>query len=589
MTFEIGLLLGILAVSLVLFSIEYLPADAIALGVMLALVLTGLLPPQEAFAGFGSDSVIMILGLLILTAALMRTGVVDRVGQVILRRAGDDTQKLLLVIMIAAASLSAFMSNTASAAFFLPITLGLARRLRLSPAQFLMPLAFAAILASSVTLVSSSTNIVVSGLMTRYGLAPLGMFELSPLGIPIAILGLAYMYFLGRRLIPDRIEKGTAEDTFGIHPYLTEVMVLPDSPLAGKTLTESGLGRDLDLTVLKVQRANGAINLPRGNLKLQPGDTLLVEALRDDLLKVKDAVGIDIKADVEFSDAGLRSEDLVEVILLPGSPFIGKTLKKLQLRERYDLQVLGISSHGKTMLQKISRVRFRVGDQLLIQGNRHNVALLGRRANFRILSEVDEPRPNFERAPLAAAIFAGALLLATINVFSLPVAVLLGAFLVFATGCITPQEAYNEIEWKALILVGSMLALGSAMESTGAAAYLAGQIVNVFGRADPVLLLSAFFALTMLLTQPMSNQAAAIVVVPVAVQAALQMGLNPRTFAVMIAIGASCSYITPLEPAALMVYGPGGYRFLDFLKVGSILTVLIYLLAIVLVPVFWPL
>lgn len=589
MTFEIGLLLGILAVSLVLFSIEYLPADAIALGVMLALVLTGLLPPQEAFAGFGSDSVIMILGLLILTAALMRTGVVDRVGQVILRRAGDDAQKLLLVIMIAAASLSAFMSNTASAAFFLPVTLGLARRLRLSPAQFLMPLAFAAILASSVTLVSSSTNIVVSGLMTRYGLAPLGMFELSPLGIPIAILGLAYMYFLGRRLIPDRIEKGTAEDTFGIHPYLTEVVVLPDSPLAGKTLTESGLGRDLDLTVLKVQRANGAVNLPRGNLKLQPGDTLLVEALRDDLLKVKDAVGIDIKADVKFSDASLRSEDLVEVILLPGSPFIGKTLKKLQLRERYDLQVLGISSHGKTMLQKISRVRFRVGDQLLIQGNRHNVALLGRRANFRILSEVDEPRPNFERAPLAAAIFAGALLLATIKVFSLPVAVLLGAFLVFATGCITPQEAYNEIEWKALILVGSMLALGSAMESTGAAAYLAGQIVNVFGWADPLLLLSAFFALTMLLTQPMSNQAAAIVVVPVAVQAALQMGLNPRTFAVMIAIGASCSYITPLEPATLMVYGPGGYRFLDFLKVGSILTVLIYLLAIVLVPVFWPL
>ena len=278
--------------------------------------------------------------------------------------------------------------------------------------------------------------------------------------------------------------------------------------------------------------------------------------------------------------------------MLPGSPLIGRTLKSQRFSERYDLQVLGINQRGVNVVQKMSLTPIKLGDVLLLQGRRERIAALDGERAFHILGPMDsmaEARPRRSHAMLAVSIFVGAIVLAAFNVTSLPVAVMLGALLVFVTGCITPEEAYGAVEWKAIMLIGSMLTLGTAMEHTGAAAYLAGQIVALVGGAGPLWLLSGFFVLTVLLTQPMSNQAAAIVVIPIAIQTALLAGLNPRPFAIMIAVAASCSYLTPLEPSCLMVYGPGRYRFADFVKVGSLLTVLIYLIAITLVPWVWPL
>ena len=586
---QIALLIVIVGAALILFSIERFPADVIALGVMLTLILTGLLTTEDAFAGFGSDTVLMILGLLLLTAALERTGVVELAGRTIFRYTGDSPNRMLAVIMIASASLGAFMSNTASTAFFVPLVIGIAHRARISVSKLLLPLAFASILTSSVTLISTSTNLVVSGLMQRYRLAPLGVFELSPVGIPIAVAGICYMYFIGRRLLPDRTPvEGDGE--YAVRAYLTEVMILPESSLAGKTLDESGLGRDLDVKVLRVVREKKLYFAPRADLVLQQADVLLVEGERDEILKVKDVRGIDIKADVKLSDPELAEEDLhlAEVILMPGSPLIGRTLKGFRFRERYGLQVLAVNRHGETLRRKISQIRFQLGDILLIQGERDNISLLEHNKVFSILSAVEGKRPNLRRARTATTIFVGALLLASFNIFSLPVAVLLGALLAFITRCITPEEAYRSIEWKAIILIGCMLALGIAMEQTGTADFLAGQIVQVMGSSSPYLLLTGFFILTVLLTQPMSNQAAAVVIIPVALRTATQLDLDPRTFAVMIAVAASCSYLTPLEPSCLMVYGPGRYRFADFLKVGSLLTVIIYIIAIILVPLFWP-
>jgi di/tricarboxylate transporter len=587
---QIGLLLFIVAAALVLFSLERVSTDVVALGTLLALILTGLVPANQAFAGFGSDVVIMILGLLILTAALLRTGVVEMSGRALLRLTGEDSHRVLVVITVAVALLSAFISNTAATAFFLPITVGIAARARVSLSKLLMPLAFSSIVTSSVTLVSTSTNIVISGLMTRYQMAPMGMFELSPVGVPIAVVGLVYMLFLGRRLIPDRGNPKDLAEEFGLTQYLSEVLILPDSKLIGKTLAESGLGRDLDLTVLRIVRGESHI-APRAHIRLEAGDVLLVEGQREGILKIKDTSGIDIKADAQLSDPNVEDEDLklVEVILLPGSRLIGRTLKSYRFRERYGLQVLAINRHRETIHDKMSEVRLRMGDVLLVQGRRSNIVALADDNAFRILGPVEEKRPNIQRARIAVAIFAGALAAATFNLLDLPVAVLLGAVLAFLTGCITPEEAYREVEWKALILIGSMLGVGSAMDHTGAARFLASQIVTQLGQADPVWMLTGFFVFTVLLTQPMSNQAAAVVVLPVAIQTAMQLGLNPRTFAMMIAVAASCSYLTPLEPSCLMVYGPGRYRFVDFLKVGSLLTVLIYIVAILLVPLVWPL
>lgn len=594
MSLQIAFLLGIVVVAVVLFWWERFPADAIALGILLSLVFAGLVPADKAFAGFGSDTVIMILGLLILTAALERTGVVDLVGRAVVRHAGDNPNRLWLTIMMAAAGIGALMSNTASTAFFVPIVFGVARKSGMSPSRLLLPLAFCSILSSSVTLISTSTNLVVSGMMTRYGMPPMTMFELAPVGIPITIVGLAYMYFVGRRLIPERAASGQMTEEFGVRPYLSEVVILAGSSLEGQTLAEARIGQTLGLEVLRLIRDHDTVLPPRSRTRLKAGDVLVVEATQQDLLKVKDTAGLEIKADVRLSDPDLQDEEtaLVEAIVLPGSPLIGRTLKSHRFRERYGLLVLGLNQRGVNIVGKISQTPIKLGDVLLLQGARDQIAARRDERGFHVLGPMEameEARPRRSRAVLTVGIFLSVIALASLNVMSLPVAMMLGTMLVFVTGCITPDEAYASVEWKAIILIGSMLALGVAMEHTGTAAYLAGRIVALVGSAGPVWLLSGFFVLTVLLTQPMSNQAAAIVVLPVAIQTALQAGLNPRTFAMMIAVAASCSYLTPLEPACLMVYGPGRYRFADFLRVGSLLTLLIFVMAILLVPIFWPL
>lgn len=590
MTFTIFLMLVTVAAALVLFSIETLPVDVTALGVLFFMVISGLLPASKAFAGFGSDAVIVIIGLLIMTAALTRTGVVEAIGRRIIHQTNNQHKRIYLVVMVAAAVISSFISNTAATALFVPIVIGLAKSTKTSSSKLLMPLAFASILSSSVTLVASSTNIVVSGLMIQSGLEPIGMFELTLVGIPILLVGLLYMAIIGRRLIPDRVPVEEEFSETSTLSYMTEVVIPEGSHFAGKTLQEARMGRELDLTVVRVIRERHRYLAPQADLMLQEGDRLLVEGPRDEILKIQDLGGIDLQA--RISDPTVESGDvgLVEAILLLRSPLIGRTLRGAQFRERYGLQVLAINRHGENIRRKISQVILQLGDVLLIQGNRANIAALEADQTFRLLGAVEQQRkPNHQRAPYAIAAFAGALFLATFNLVTLPVAVLAGVLIVFLSRSITPEESYREVEWKAVILIGAMLGVGAALDYTGTASYLAHGIVQVMGGLDPRWLLTAFFVLTMLLTQPMSNQAAAAVVVPIAMQTAMQMGVNPRTFAIMIAVGASCSFLTPLEPSCLLVYGPGRYKFADFLKVGFLLTIIIYLIAIWLVPIIWPL
>jgi di/tricarboxylate transporter len=469
--------------------------------------------------------------------------------------------------------------------------IGVGRKAKISISRLLMPLAFATILSSSVTLVATSTNIVVSNMLAQYAMPPLGMFELIPVGIPSLLVGLAYMYFIGSRLIPDRAPVENSLSELGASKFLSEIRVDGNSSLVGKSLAESGLGKELDLKVLRILRSDGAVLLPQAQTVLAADDVLVVEGWRDEILKLPMIQGVNFKGEAEMSSIIDGEDDLhlAEVILLLRSPLVGRTLKNLQFRERFGIQVLAISRHGETISRKISQTELQLGDILLIQGDYHSIAALEGDKAFRILSDVDKPQFNPRQAWIAGGAFAVSLILATTGWVTLPVAFLIGCVIVFLAKCITPEEAYREIEWKAIILIGSMLGMGGALEYTGAAKYLAMQIVSTVGDQSPVLLLAGFFILTVLLTQPMSNQAAAVVVVPIAIQTALQLDLNPRTFAAMIAVAASCSYITPLEPACLMVYGPGRYKFLDFVKVGSLLTLLIFLIAIILVPIVWPL
>jgi di/tricarboxylate transporter len=590
MTADIAICLAILGIAVLLFAWDRIPADVIALGVMLAVIVAGLLPAEKAFAGFGSDTVIMILGLLVMTAGLVQTGVVEIAGRYVFDLSGRNPAIFLPLIMLSVATVSAFMSNTAATAFFVPLVLGYANKIGESPSKFLLPVAFASILTSSVTLISTSTNLVVSELLTRYRQPPMGMFELAPVGIPIAVLGILYIWKLGVRLLPQR-EDQKPEEKIGERKYQADVVVDADGPLVGKSPTAAKITGSAGLTVVKLNRGEETLRGEKrlADLELQAGDDLLIEGLRSDLLKIKDIEGLNFKADVHLADPDDEKDNstIVEAVLLPRSPLIGYSLRGLDFKERYRLQVLALHRAGRVP-KTISSARLRMGDVLLLQGTPEDVKALERGNLFNIFGGIELGRLNLSRAPLATAIFVLAILAATFKLAALPIAMLGGAFLMLATRCLSPDQAYRQVEWKALILIGALLSLGAAMEASGAGSYLAQQLIAIVGAESRYALLSCFFLLTVTLTQPMSNQAAALVVLPIAMQTGIQLGVDPRAFGMMVAVAASCSYLTPLEPSCLMVYGPGKYKFSDFFKVGLPLTVLIYAIAIMLVPWLWP-
>ena len=591
MTIEIGLVLGIIGITMVLFSIEKIAPDVLSLGVIVILVMSGLLPLERALAGIGSEAFILIFGLLVMTAGLEKTGVVDMAGDWIVRKAGHDANRFMLIVILAAAGLSALMSNTGATAFFLPVVIGMARNMKISRSKLLMPLAFASILASSVTLIATTTNIVVSGVMAEEGLLPLGMFELTPVGLVILILGIIYLLTIGRKLVPDRPYEEPFSTEANVRNYLTELVVPEGSNLLGKTLAQAALGRDLDLTILRISKNKRSFLVPTASTILGTGDVLIVEGDRDGLLNIPEKTGLELKprSDIAFQEVQSEEISLFEVILLPRSPLIGRTLKQLDFRRNYGLQVLGINRSGRTIRRKLSEVRLSVGDQLLLHGSRVSAITLDQSSTFRLLHIIRTEERDPKRAIMSGLVFLGVLTFAALNLISVPIAAIIGMLLVFILGCITPEEAYQKVNWRALILIGGMLALGIAIQDTGTASYLSEWIITFTHGMDPKWLLGGFFILSMLLSQPMSNQAAAVVVVPVAIQTALQLGLNPRSFAVMITLGASCSFLTPLEPSCMMVYGPGNYRFIDFLKVGMPLTVIIFFTALIMVPIIWPL
>ncbi len=589
--FEIAVVLILLVIAIILFSTELVPFDVVGLMLLAALLVTGVLNPDEAFRGFGSDTVAMIGGLFVLSAALLRTGLMEKISNLIQRYAGNNPHYLSIVIMLTVAVVSAFISNTAATAFFLPAVISLARRAKISPSKLLLPLAFASILTSSVTLISTSTNIVISGLLTSYKMHPMGMFELAPVGIPITIVGLIYMFTLGMKLIPDRTENKSLEEAYNLREYLTEVIVLPESTLAGKTIEQSEAATVLNLQIVGVIRNDKKLIGARPQEKIQVDDVLLVEGSAEEIVKIKDVAGLEIKADFELPADTFRSDELtlVEAMVMPGSKLRGSTLKEIRFRQRYGLTVLAINRHGITLRSKLSQIPLKIGDVLLIEGSKERIQRVILEGDLSFLGELSEVRTRLPKARYAVLIFVLTIALGTFKIMPFASAVLIGTLLMFLSRTITPQDAYNSIEWRILILIGCMIAFGTAMEKSGTAAFLSKEMVYLLGGYGPMAILAGFFILTVLLTQPMSNQAAALVLLPVAVQTANQLQLNPRCFAMMIAVAASCSFLTPLEPSCVLVYGPGRYKFRDFLKVGALLTILIFIVSMILVPHFWPL
>ncbi|MBI3653368.1 MAG: SLC13 family permease [Acidobacteria bacterium] len=593
---QIAIVLGLLAFAIVLFAIEKLSVDLITLILLMALVLTRILTPAEAFAGFSQDIIIILASIFIISGALQKSGLMDALGMWLYKFAGGSDNRLLLTIMAVVAAVSAFMNNTTVTAIFVPPVLGVARQSKISASKLLMPVAFASILGGTCTLIGTSTNVAVSGYIAKVGMQPLTMFEVTPIGLIVTAVGIAYMMLLGKRMLPDHQDASLTEG-YAMREYLSEIIVMADSNLVGQRIFESDLSKK-EFRILEVIRG-AKKSLPTPRTVIEANDVLLIEGKVEELIKVKETAGIEIRAEMKLGDLDLQSDDIkiAEVLVTSKSDLIGRTVKDANFRSRYGLSALAIYRHGQSLREKLGRIRLRLGDLLLVQGTSDKLEDLRRTGDLWVLEEF-QPRPYAKQKGLyTLAFFAVAVLAGSLGLVPLSIAFLGAAVLAALFRCLTIEEAYASIDWRLLILIGGMTAFGTAMDKTGAAEFLAAKIVNtlnpmVANMPEPwgvTVILGAFFVLTVMLTQPMSNAAAALVVLPVALETAQKLGVNQRTFAIAIMVAASVSFVTPFEPSCILVYGPGKYRFLDFVKTGTILTIILILITLLAVPMIWPL
>jgi di/tricarboxylate transporter len=589
---EMMIVLAILLAALILFVTELIPIDLTALLIMGALIATSILTPEEGVSGFSNPAPVTVAAVLVLSAGLIRTGAISKLGSRMARLGGASEVRLLAVLVPVVGLLSAFINNTAAVAMFLPLVLGIARERKISPSRLLMPLSFAGIFGGVVTYIGTSTNIIVGSIVERAGLERFRMFEFTRLGVLFLIMGTLYLLIVGRKLLPLRRPAESLTEGYHLQGYLTELVVQQGSPLIGKTLQESQLSQTLDIEVLEILRGDQRLWSLLQELRLQENDLLIVKGQLRNILKVREAEGLEIMAEVKLKDHDLESQDvgLAEAVISPGSSLDGLTLKQADFRKRYQATVLAIRRHGGQIREKLGNVRLHFGDTLLVQGRKERLQSLKQNPDFLLIME-DLTAPEFRKSktPVAILTFLGVVAAAAFDLMPIMVAALFGALLMVLTRCITAQEAYEAVDWKIIMLIAGTLSLGLALEKTGAAELIANRLVLSVGPYGPVAVLSALYLLTSLMTEMMSNNASAALLTPIAISIAGGLGVSPRPFAFCIAFAASASFLSPIGyQTNTLVYGPGGYRFSDYIRVGGPLNLLNWIAATLLIPVFWP-
>jgi di/tricarboxylate transporter len=578
----------IVLAAVVLFATEKLSMDVVALLVLGALTVTGLVTPAEGISGFSNPATLTVAAMFVLGAGLNRTGALAALGQALIRH-GRTELWLLLLVMAGAALVSPFINNTATVAVFLPLVTGAAASRKISASRLLIPLSFASQFGGVCTLIGTSTNLLVSSIAARSGVGAFGMFEFTGLGLVMVAAGLVYFLVLGRWLLPRRRPEPLTE-AYGLGEYIAELRVAAGSPLLGKTVIEARLGEVHDITVLEILRGDRKIWFPPDE-PLREGDVLLVRGAVKELFKLKNSVGLELEPAFKLQDQQLRGEEmeLVEVLLQPQSRLARHTLKEIDFHWRYKTVVLALHRRGTVLRDKLAKVPLRSGDALLLLGSGPAIARLRDDDNFVVL----EPRRDLvldrRKAPLALGIVGLVVLLAALKVFPIVVTALLGCAAMVLARCLRPQDAYRAIDWKVIVLLAGILPLGMALEKTGAARTLVDFGLGAAHGASPVIVLTVLYLLTALLTEFMSNNAAAVLLAPLAISTAHQLGLDPKPFLVAITFAASTSFATPVGyQTNTMVYNAGGYRFSDFLKVGIPLNVIFCALAAYFIPKFWP-
>jgi len=604
----------ILAVTIALFVSDKLRLDVIALMALLALVLTKAVTTQEALAGFSESIVITITALFIVSGGLFQTGVAEDLGALLSRKAGTSEPRLLLFVMVATAGLAAFMGSTGTVAVMLPITVSLAWKAGISPSRFLIPMAFGSLLGGKLTLIGTPPNIVVSEYLESIGEEPFSFFAITPIGATLLVAGVIYMLVLGRKMLPSHApavpyEAGKSgisvrdlASQFAIEGQLHRLRILKGSALEGQTLALAALRTRFDVTVLAIvpardlkdpdhlERATSRPVVPE--TVLEAGDLLLVQATEAHLAEME-ALGLE-RLPVTAEDQALLTADqgMVEIILPTRSRLLGKTLREWQFRDRYRVTAVALRRGTDLYTEHIGDMPLRYGDSLLVKGPWQRIKLL--RDEWREFVVVAMPREGEltsrrrSKAPVALGIMGVMLVLMTFSIVPTVIAVLLAAVAMVLTGCITMEEGYRSINWQSVVLIAAMLPMSTALEKSGGMGQIVS-LITVLGQWGPLALMAGIFILTSGLSQVMSNTATSVLIAPIAFQSAVALGVSPYPFMMTVGVAASMAFATPVaSPVNTLVLGPGQYTFMDFVKVGSLMQVIAFIVCMLLIPYLFP-
>ncbi len=598
---------AVVLVALVLFALEPVPIDVTAIGIMVTLMVLGSegvvdltgISVAEGLSGFASTATVTVLAMFILSAGVQRTGVVQLLGAKIAGLTGDSEGRQLGATIGAVGPLSGFVNNTAAVAILLPMVTDLAHEGGTSPSKLLLPLSYASMFGGTLTLIGTSTNILASQIAGRLGqeypgsgLHEFGMFEFTALGAIVSVVGAAYLLTVGRWLTPERIAaREDLTEEYGMGDYLTEVVVREDSPLVGRTVRDALREGDLDVDVVQLIRGEERFLEPLGPKSIRAGDVFAVRTDRDTLVDLMDAEGMDLvatdvpEAELERAESG---QNLIEVVVAPGSALVGESLSASRFRQRYGATVLALRRGPAVLHERMDRIRLRVGDTLLVQATTETVEQFTTGRDFIVAGEVERPDYRRSRIPVAVGIVGAVVALAALGVIHVVVAALGGAVAMVVTGCLRPGEVYDTVQWDVIVLLAGVIPLGVALEETGGADLVAETVVASGATLPPLAVLALLYVLTALLTNVISNNASVVLMLPVAVEAARQLDANAFSFVLAVTFAASTAFMTPVGyQTNLFVYGPGGYRFTDYVRVGGPLQLLIAVATTLGIAVIW--
>jgi len=588
---EITLLIAVLLFTLASFAFQWMPIDVTALTSLGLLLLFGLVDVGEAISGFSNPAVITVMMMFILSDGLVQSGVITRLGYRITQLAGRSRRRASFTLLASTGFLSAFINNTAAIAIFMPLAILLAKHYRFSPSKILIPLSYTSILAGTCTLIGTSTNLLVSALAVEAGLPPFSVFEFLAFGGVLFVVGMVYNLLVPFRSLPARASIDSLTQKYHLGGYLTEVRVPEGSPLVGATVLEQGISERFRLNVLEIIRGRRKIAQDIRNTPLEPEDVLLVRGTMEDILALKGHFGLLLLSDTKLEDADLAADNnvLSELQLSPQSSLAGHTLRDIDFRKNYGGFVLAIQRTGELIRDKIAFVSLEPWDILLVFGPRTRVEGLSRLEDFLPLGELDLRLRLSRRWWVAAALIPLVVVLAATGVMSILKAAILGVVVLLVTRTLTIQRAYQAVNWTVIFLLAAMLPLGLAMQRTGLADRIADVVTAVGPTYGPVAVLGLLVVATALLTEVVTNNSAAVLMVPIAVSSATMIGVSPKPMLMAIAFAASMSFMTPVGyQTNTMVYGPGAYRYTDYLRFGAPLSVMGWILATLLIPRIWP-